>query len=164
MQFGTSQRRSLWTRAAAGTAFDVIVALVIATIMGSHDLFGTAMIFLAIQAIYFFMWVKRTTVLWGWFVLGGRKRLGQHMADFLREVGFPRPANYYLSPSDYLEETAANEGLKASVRIAAASELSSLNTIRQIGLIQLGIQSNLAWEDAIKIFRRSFPVGSDGDE
>jgi len=164
MQFRTSQRRALWRDFALGLIVDIFIAWILASIWGRGDPFEVGMTYLGLQVAYLLIWSRRTAGMWLWFWLGGRKRQSEHIADFLRERRFPQPDSYYGSPEDYLQQTAADGNLKPDIRLAAATELASLNAIAQVGLMQRAIQLNLAYEDAIKKYSRSFPAKSDDDQ
>jgi hypothetical protein len=165
MQFGTTQRRTFWRDITVGLAVDLILAWVIALFWGRGEIvLATVITYIALQVIYLVMWGRRTAGMWIWFWLGGRKRQSEHIADFLRERGFPKPGSFYSSAESYLEQVVTDESLKPNLRIAAAAELASLNAIAQIGHIQRRMLLTFAYEDAIKIYGRTFPVTSIDDQ
>lgn len=163
MQFRSEQTRSIWINATLGSAIDAAVAYGISNIWGNGELAATALIFLAMQAIYLAIWFKRTVVMWLHFLLIGRRKMRRHMGDFLRENGFPEPEPYYDSVDDYLSRIVQDDRLKADTRIKAAAELATINALPVFGLVQFSLQLRMAFEDAIKRYKRSFPQGSTDD-
>ena len=90
VQIRKQQERSVWAAVAVNSIPDVAIAGI-----GSAYLTGGIPAFLAIyfglQALYFFLWLKR--ILWGWLLywLFSRKKMEAHLEDYLYQQRFPRP-------------------------------------------------------------------------
>lgn len=161
MQFQSAKIRSMWASFALGVGIDLSFAYGISYIWGTGDLANALLIFGVMQAVYLVLWLKRTAVIWLFFFFGWRNKMSGHLDDFLRENSFPEPDQEYDSVSDYLARAMNNERLRPSVRIKAATELATLAMLPQFGLVQMALQLNLAFEDGLKRFKRSFPARSD---
>lgn len=109
---------------------------------------GFFLTLLALQATYFFFWLK--TALWSWilFWLYGRRQMAAHLENFFFEAHFPPPSQYTIDLDDYLSDTVVNEELNCETRIRAAFENGTLNGFkigRRYSLVmQLNSASKLA--------------------
>jgi hypothetical protein len=79
------------------------------------------------------------------------------MEDFLLQSRFPPPPQYVGGITDYLSQVANDREAASKVRIAAATELGTLNGVKLAGKHSLGLQLHLSFEDALEKYAKRFP-------
>jgi hypothetical protein len=85
-------------------------------------------------------------------------------ASQLRADRYPEPDEYHGDVEDYFKAVTCNEREPVEVRLKAANALGALDALRGSGQATLFLQINLAYEDAIQRYKRSFPPASGDDE
>jgi hypothetical protein len=110
---------------------------------------------LALQAIYFFFWLKQA--LWGWllFWIIGRQQMARYLENFFIESRFPPPDNYTLDLDDYFSGIVANKELNCDTRISAAYENGTLNGMKVSRRYSLVMQLNSASKIAFRQLRKT---------
>lgn len=155
MQFESKAERNFWTKSLLGLIPDLVIAFVVAYLTDS-GIIGFIAVLVAVQILYIMIWLKN--LLWSWlaFWLGGRKTLASHLLNYLRDHEYPKPARHYGNVEDYFLAVAEDESQPVELRLKAAKEFGSMEMIRQS--LQMGryMQTNMAYEDAIEQYERSF--------
>ena len=157
MQFGSRQKRNLISGAILGLVPDVIIAIIAAAWTDS-GLMGFLVTLIGLQIVYLLIWVKNT--IWGclFFWLAGRKRMAEHLLDYLRANFFPEPDEYQDDVQTYFQGVMDNEHAPTDLRMKAAVEIGTFNTFRLLGKVSLLLQTFLAYEDALQRYKRMFPA------
>jgi hypothetical protein len=85
---------------------------------------------LALQVLYFLLWLK--TVGWSWviFWVFGKEQMARAIEKYLSENKFPKPDEYVFDLEDYLSSIVADESKSPELRAKAAYELGTLNGYR----------------------------------
>jgi len=114
-------------------------------------------ILIALQCIYFVIWLK--TFLWGWFLFwfSGRKKMANHLEDYVYKNRFPQPPEFVGDIDDYFSEVANDQRVQCALRVKAAIELGTMAGIKTAGRISMGMQLHFAYEDALEEYSRRFP-------
>lgn len=148
--------RRLWRNIVLNTVPDLAVAAAIAYVMDGGWL-GFIAAYFGLQILYILIWLKNT--LWGWavFYLLARKEGTQQIVALFREKHFPEPDNMIVDGLDYLREVTENRSLPDEARLEAAGFNGAVGYIRSAGQIQAGIRLQMALEDAIQVYKASFP-------
>jgi hypothetical protein len=77
-------KRQYWINSLLGLIPDLIIATIVAAILGSYAL--TLIIVIAgLQVLYFVVWLRKT--IWSWIGLWGRRHLAGLLTDYLTENG-----------------------------------------------------------------------------
>jgi hypothetical protein len=93
MQFESKIKRQYWINSILGLIPDLVIAGVITSVIGGA--IGTFVLALvALQVVYFLVWLRKT--IWAWIVFGvyGRKHIAGYLTDYLVENDFPEPGIY----------------------------------------------------------------------
>jgi hypothetical protein len=90
--------------------------------------------------------------------------MADHALDTLLADRYPEPDEYHGDVEDYFRAVTGNERLPLDVRLKAANALGALDALRGSGQASLFLMMNLAYEDAIQRYKRSFPPASGNDE
>ena len=156
MQFGSSQKRSLFTAAALGLVPDLVISLAVASATDS-GVIGFFATLIGLQVLYFLIWAKNA--IWGWlmFWATGRKQLAEHLFDYLRSNGYPEPNDYQEDVESYLSDVMGNEEQPVDVRLKAAIEIGSLSMLAAYRHMSQLMKTHLAYEEAIRQYKRTFP-------
>jgi hypothetical protein len=155
-------KRSYWKNAALSFVPDLLIAW---AVMKYNDGGAEAFFFtlIALQAVYFALWVKRC--IWSWLVfwLTNRAFMSNHVEEFLVREQFPKPPDFMSGPDDYFSEIAQDKAEDCEIRIKAAKELGTFGGITAAGQHQLAIQLRMATEDAIQRYAKRPAVPSRAD-
>ena len=156
VQIQAKQERSVWANAVRNSIPDLFVAGTGSYFFdwGVPGFFG---ILLGLQALYFFIWIKN--MIWGWLLywLGGKRKLVEHLEDFLYKNRFPQPPEFVGGIDDYLAQVSNDKNLHPILRVKAATELGTLSGIKAAGRIMMGMQMHFAYEEALEAYSRRFP-------
>lgn len=150
MVIGKRDKRVFWLGVVLSAAFDVFIATATASIVGA-GFWGAVGIFLALQAIYFLVWLRATVFAWSCWFLFGKKYLMNRIAGFLSENRFPAPQLVIGSATDYLKEVVENDVIDVRTRLAAMADLSAFEFCGSRGLIQDALRLNIAYEGALNV-------------
>jgi hypothetical protein len=155
--------RNIATNAILGFIPDVLIAWV-ATLVTDNGWVGFFVVLLGLQCVYLFVWLK--TFIWSWLIFWvlGRRKMSAHMENFLLQSRFPRPPEYVGGITDYLAKVANDRKADAKVRIAAATEVGTLNGVKLAGKHSLGAQLHFAFEDALEKYAKRFPPRDEQEE
>jgi hypothetical protein len=144
-----------------GIVPDVLIAVVAAYVTQS-GVKGFFVVLVGLQALYLLVWARKSIWSWLLFWMRGRRLMADAMVDTLRTNRFPEPDEYHENVDDYFEEVMSNDRLPDKVRLNAATLLGERNGER-LAKMQLFIQMDRAFTDAIQRFKRSFPPGASDD-
>jgi hypothetical protein len=159
MQFGSKLKRNILTNAILGLVPDVLISGVAAS-MTESGFMGFFAVLVGLQVLYLLAWARKTIWAWLFFWVRGRKQLADHALDYLRSNRYPEPDEYHADVGDYFGGIIDNERQAVGVRVRAANELGAVNALRNYGHVTQFLLVNLAYEDAIQRYKRSFPPGS----
>ena len=110
-----------------------------------------------LQYVYFLIWAKNSLWMWLMYWVSGRRKITDHIEDYLVKNRFPVPPEYVGGIDDYLDQVASGKQYDCSTRVKAAIELGTLKAFGSVGRIQLGLQLHLAYEDALQRYAKRFP-------
>ncbi len=153
MQFESRNKRNLWVAASLWLIIDFVIAITIAKLIDFNGLWFL-LIFIAIQIIYLFIWVKNSILSWIVFFTVGRKTIVKHIFDFLSENNFPEPNTYQESTISYLNSVANNDELPKEMKFFAAAEIGVLAFLMNSCKIQENMRLSMAYEDAIEQYKK----------
>lgn len=155
MRIESKLKRKFWFNTVLGTIPDVLIAFGL-TVWFNSGLVGFVAVFIGLQILYLLIWTKNS--IWGWimFHFGARRQMAKYLCDFLRESKFPDPGDYQVSVDSYFHEIVNNDHLPFEVRIKAAGEIAALNAYGAQGQAQYLMRLQMAWEDAIEEYKRTF--------
>jgi hypothetical protein len=110
--------------------------------------------FIALQAIYFFFWLK--TAVWSWLLywLYRKRQIAAHLEGYFIDSRFPAPDEYTLDLEDYLSGLTTNEELDCDTRIRAAYENGTLNGMKACQRYSLVFQINSAAKLSMRRYAR----------
>jgi hypothetical protein len=149
--------RTYWKNVALSAVPDVLIAWAAMRFMdgGAEVLFGA---FIALQAVYLALWIKRSV--WSWFLFWSTNRsmMSNHIEEVFAQQRFPRPPDFISGPDEYYQGIVDDESEETSIRIKAAQELATLTGISVAGQHQLAIQLRMATEDAIQRYAKQPPA------
>ena len=145
--------RSYYKNAALAFIPDLLVAWAVMKYLdgGAETFFFTL---IALQAVYFALWIKRSVSSWLLFWLTNRSFMSSHVEDFLVQEDFPRPPDYMSGPDEYFSGIADDEAQDCGIRIKAARELATIVGVTIAQQHQLAIQLRMATEDAIQRYAK----------
>ena len=149
-------KRTYWRNVLLNSVPDLAVAAVIAYLVDGGWWICVAAYF-SLQALYLLVWLKNA--LWGWslFYLFGRREAVQGTLGFLREKGFPEPADHIFDGLDYVREVTENKSLPDRARLEAAGINGAFGYLQATGQMQQGVRFQMVLEDAIQLYKASFP-------
>jgi hypothetical protein len=127
---------------------DAIIAWIVATYTAT-DVAGFILAMLALQCVYFLIWLKNSLWMWLMYWVSGRRKLSAGVEDYFVQNRFPPPAEYVTDIEDYLGQVANGQQHDCATRVKAAGDLGVFGGLKLIGRIQLGLQLKLAYEDAL---------------
>jgi hypothetical protein len=145
--------RSYYKNVALAFIPDLLVAWAVMKYLdgGAEAFFFTL---IALQAVYFALWVKRSVWSWLLFWLTNRSFMSSHVEDFLVQEDFPKPPDYMSGPDEYFSGIADDEAQDCGTRVKAAREVGALLGISVAQQHQLAIQMRIATEDAIQRYAK----------
>lgn len=158
MQFGSKNKRNIWLGMIVGLMPDIIISIGFAWFNNDGSLFFVSLI--GLQIIYFLIWLKDAA--WNWFLFfrSGRKKIKNHILDYLKKNQYPEPDDYLDSPEAYFLSVSNDEELPTTLRIKAAIELGSIASLAPNGYVQHSMRLALGTEDAIEEYKKTFPTGA----
>jgi hypothetical protein len=159
---GKQVERKIWMNGLLALIPDAIIAWIAAAYTDS-GIFGFVLTLIGLQCVYFLIWAKNSLWMWLVYWVSGRQRLTAHLEDYLVKNRFPPPPEFVGGIDDYLEQV-ANGQYDCPTRVKAAIELGTLKGFGGAGRIQLGLQTHLAYEDALQRYARRFPPPPPGDD
>ena len=156
MLIQSKARRRLWRNILLNTVPDLLLAAIIAYVADTGWV-GFIVAYFGLQILYVLIWLKNT--LWGWamFYLFGRKEAVQHIVGVLREKSFPEPDDLILDGLVYVREVAESHTALDEARLEAAGINGTFAYITTNGQMQQGVRFQMALEDAIQLYKASFP-------
>lgn len=165
MQFGSRARRAFWWTVVTSLVPDCILAGA-ATVA----LDGGLLLFLGgvlgLQIFHLVRSILARLVDWLIFLLHGRRQMSRHLADYLRENSYPEPEPYEDSAESYLARLVEDKKVPSRTRLLAAAEVGTLMAWRTLRRYGIANRLELAYEDALQEYKRSFPprpaVADDG--
>jgi hypothetical protein len=160
MQFESRKKRRMWADALLGMIPDSLISLVVAYYMEA-GVIGFFSLLIGLQLLYFLIWLKNTIFAWAYFQYIGRKHAAKLLLDHLQSNGFPEPGMYEKSGRDYFDAVMSNERLQIGLRLKAAAELGAMGAMVTVGLIQHGVRSDMACEDALEAYKGRFQLKAD---
>jgi len=159
MIIGATAKRNWFVGIFLNLIPDIVIAIVVAELMG-----GGTIGFVAVLAFLFFapLFFAIKQAIWNWilFFAAGRKAMQQEFIDFLFENKFPEPEEYFWDVDDYLVKTLNDKDLPVKTRLAAAGTCGEFNMIRMLYLPGLYMRMSMMMEAAIKEYKRSFTRSS----
>ncbi len=146
--------RSVWTNAALNFIPDIAIGVIAAQITDSGWV-GFFVTLIGLQALYFLLWVKTSCWMWihFWFT---RKKLTEHLENYLFQNRYPRPQQFLNDTTDYFNQIAEAEQLPCALRIKAAVELGVMQGMKTAGRYQRLMQLNIAYDSALQLYARRF--------
>lgn len=93
------------------------------------------------------------------FAFTGRRQMARFLVDYLRENGYPEPQEYEDSAEGYLARVVDDTKLPMKIRLKAAVELGTLATWRNLWQRGTANRIEIAYEDALVEYKRSFSPG-----
>jgi hypothetical protein len=118
---------------------------------------GFVAVFLGIQAVYLFLWLKQ--VLWSWLVywVSGRKAMAAHLEDYLYKNRYPHPPEFIVGVDDYFMTISNDNTLPPALRVKAAVELGIMTGIKASGRVAHLMQLAMCYEIALERYSLRFP-------
>lgn len=153
MQFGSRIERYVFMDKMLTFAPDVAIAFVFG-IFSNKGFIGTFIFaLLCLFVLNFMIWAKNA--IWSWiiFIWMRREDMRQRILDFLIENKFPEPEDYVESVEAYFVSIADNASLSTNLRMAAASEVGSLNYAKETGKIHEYMRLCSMMEDALAAYK-----------
>jgi hypothetical protein len=149
----TKLERSAYKHVALSLVPDLLIGWAVA----SYTDGGVMAFFLtliALQGLYFAIWVKRS--LWSWLLFWtvNRSTMCNHFEEAMAAQKFPPPPDYISGPDEYLSGIIDDKEEETTIRIRAAYEAGTLIGITTAGQYQFGFQMRLAFEDAIQRYAK----------
>ena len=91
--------------------------------------------------------------------------MSRHLADYLRENTYPEPQPYEDSAESYLARVVEDKKVPSRTRLLAAAEVGTLAAWRTLRQYSIANRLELAYEDALQEYKRSFtPKTAAGDK
>jgi hypothetical protein len=154
-------KRSYYKNLALAFIPDLLVAWAVMKYLdaGAEAFFFTL---IALQAVYFALWVKRSVWSWLLFWLFNRSAMSAHVEEFLVREQFRKPPDFMSGPDEYFAGIADDEAEDCVTRVKAAREVGAFMGVTISQQHQLAIQMRVATEDAIQRYaKRPPPVRSE---
>jgi hypothetical protein len=156
--FGSKARRALWWNILIGTIPDCIIAVVAAVFFDGGVLLFVGIV-VGLQVFWNVRWILGRIIDALVFALSGRRTMSSFLVDYLRENGFPEPQQYEDSAEGYLARVADDAKISTKIRLKAAAELGTLAAWRNLWQRGTANRLEVAYEDALVEYKRSFPPG-----
>lgn len=154
MQIPSNEKRNLWLSSLSGLIPDLVIACVISWMFsGSIEIFFIA--FISLQILYILIWIKNSIWSWILYILNGRKKLTEHLCDFLMDNKFPVPEQRHISIIPYFESIVANDNAPVNLRILAAAEVGAFKMLGNQFQIQVMFRISTAYQDALDTYRKN---------
>lgn len=155
MQFKSKEERQFIVRIVLNSVPDILVASLFAYFSGDDWFVMFLFSFIALKILYFALWIKNT--LWEWCVFYfDRKKISNYMREFLEKNNFPEPNDYETSVESYLGSIVSSEDISQEVKNLALTEIATLKTYLALGEIQKSLRVNIAYEDALEAYKKTF--------
>jgi hypothetical protein len=139
-----------------GMVPDILIAWGYAHYMdGGWPEFWTAIV--ALQALYFALWLKRALWVWPLFWLFSRRSMAKTMETFLRDNYFPRPEMWVGDFDDYLQQIEMDQDIDPKTKIKAAFEHGTLNGLKASRNYMMIMMTNSAGKLALNRYTRYAP-------
>jgi hypothetical protein len=139
---------------------EAIIAWIVA-IYTASGVVGFILTMLGLLGVYFLIWVKNSLWMWLMYWVSARRKMSEHLGDYLVQNRFPAPPQYVGGIDDYFDQVANSEQCDCPTRVKAAIELGTFVGLKLAGRMQLGLQLHLAYEDALERYARRFPPPDD---
>ena len=110
--------------------------------------------FLALQALYFALWLKRAIWALLLYFLYNRFVLAKTLEKFFSDNKFPRPEMWVGSADDYFDQILMDDTIEAEMKIKAAFEKGSLNGLKIAQQNSLVMMMMMASKRAINRYAR----------
>lgn len=122
---------------------DMVIGWVVAHLTNS-GWYGFVITLVALQAVYFFFWLKRT--LWSWFLfwVHDKKVRAASLEQFFITSQFQNPADFTDDLDDYLNQIASNEKADTKSRMKAAEMIGLRDGLRAAGKFSYWLQMEMA--------------------
>jgi hypothetical protein len=156
VQIQSKKERGFWANAALNSIPDVAVAWVASDYFAIGP-FGFLAVLFGLQLLYFFIWMKRIAWAWLIFWLSARRKMTDHLENFLYQQRFPRPPEYISGIDDYFAKVANDNKIAPPLRVKAATELGSLAGLAISGNALYLMQLRIAYETALEKYELRFP-------
>lgn len=132
---------------------DIIISLVVSFFTESY--FTFFVIFISIQILNFFNWLKSSIFAWINFHYN-RKSLANTIYKEFQAFNFPEPQDSIDHASNYLENIINNDQLASDIRLLAM-QLSSIYRLQELrNELQNSFRNMLILEDAIILYKQEF--------
>ena len=156
VQIQSKQERSMWASAALNSVPDIAIAWIASDYFGIGPI-GFVAAFFGLQILYTLLWLKR--IAWSWLLywIAERKKMTEHLENFLYQQRFPQPPDFVTGIDDYLAKIANDNRGSPPLRVKAATELGVLAGIRAGGNLLYTMQLSMAYEGALEKYSLRFP-------
>jgi hypothetical protein len=160
VQIQSKQERSMWVSALVNSIPDIVISWVASEYFAIGPV-GFVAVFLGLQCLYLFLWLK--TILWSWllFWISGRKKMTSHLEDYLYKTRYPQPPEFIGDVDDYFSQISNDTNAPCSLRVKAAIELGVMAGIKTSGRYLQLMQLNIAFESALQKYSLRFPPRED---
>jgi hypothetical protein len=160
VQIQSKQERSMWVSALINSIPDVAIAWIASDVFAIGPI-GFVAVFVGMQCLYLFLWLK--TILWSWLIfwISGRKKMTAHLEDYLYKNRFPQPPEFIGGIDDYFFQVSNDNNAQCSLRVKAAIELGIMTGIKTSGRLLQLMQLNMAYESALEQYSLRFPPRQD---
>jgi hypothetical protein len=160
VQIQSKQERSMWMSALINSIPDIAIAWIASDyfVIGPIGFVG---VFLGIQAVYLFLWLKQ--LLWSWLVywVSSRKKMTAHLEDYLYKNRYPQPPEFIVGVDDYFMKISNDNSLPPALRVKAAIELGIMTGIKTSGRLAYLMQLAMSYENALEKYSLRFPPHDD---
>ena len=141
--------RTYWLNVALNVIPDLAVCWAVMRLTDSSWT-GYFITFAALQAIYFFFWLK--TAVWSWllFWIFRKEQLASHIQNFLIQNRFPVPDEFTTDYGDYVSQIANGEEWEPDIRVKSAVEVGTIVGFRSLQRFSILLQLSSAGALALK--------------
>lgn len=155
MQFESRIKRNYLLNIALSFIPEILISWLIAYVFET-GVSGFFITLIGLQLLYILIWLKCS--LWDWtlFSFKGRGETSEYFYNILKSNKYPEPEEFYGSAKDYLGHTVNEDKNPIETRLKCAETLGFLDAFAHAGLIQAAIRINMAFEDAIERYKKSF--------
>jgi hypothetical protein len=160
VQIQSKQERSMWLSALINSIPDIAIAWIASDVFAIGPI-GFVAVFVGMQCLYLFVWLK--TILWSWLVfwISGRKKMTSHLEDYLYKNRFPQPPEFIGGIDDYFLKVSNDNSAPCALRVKATVELGIMTGIKTSGRLLQLMQLNIAYESALGQYSLRFPPRED---
>jgi len=114
-------------------------------------------ILVGIELMLVVVWLFRSIIGWGFFLVIGKKTMAKSLFRYLKENNYPRPKEVEDTVHSYFKRIEKDESLPVELRLTAAREYASIGSYSE-GRPQTAIKNCLAYELAIEEYTDSLPA------